>query len=122
MRFQLIINDLDITSYIKEGGVDISYVTRNERNVVTMDGVRHYAAREKLKLSISLLDRLYDSAYNDVATELQSGPVSISYTEFDSGATITGSFYVFDRKHKPFKSFAGHTLINDSGFTLEEVG
>lgn len=122
MRFQLTVNGLDISSYIKEGGVDISYVTRNERNVVTMDGVRHYAAREKLRMSVSLLDNMFDSDYNDVAEVLKTSPAAISYTDFDSEATISGNFYVFDRKHRPFRSFAGITLINDGGFVLEEVG
>lgn len=120
MRFQLIINNLDITPYIKEGGVDVSYVSRNERNLVTMDGVRHYVSREKLRLSISLLDRLYDSAYHDVANVLVNNPVDVSYFDFDSGQTVTGYFYVFDKKHKPLKTFANISLINDGGFTLEQ--
>lgn len=120
MRFQLIVNSFDVTSYIKEGGIDISYVDRVTRSVETMDGKKHYASIQKLKISVSLLDRLYDTSYQLLASTLTTNPASVSYTNFDTGSVYTGTFYIFDKSHKPFKSFAGVTLINDGSFTLEE--
>lgn len=120
MRFKLTVNGLDITSYVKEDGIDISYEQRNARTLETMDGVKHYVAHEKLKLSVSLLDHLWDDEYYTLANALKTSPASITYNDFDSGEEITGYFYVLDKGHKPFRSFAGTTLINDGKFTLEE--
>lgn len=119
MRISLLTNGHQICDYIAQDGVDISTITRNEKSITTLDGTLYMRNVEKIQLNITCLD-MSDSQWKTLCSYLTPSPITLSYTNLDNGTTITGQFYVKDKKRKAKKTIGSLTYMTGLSFTLEE--
>lgn len=119
MRYSLIINGYEFGRYIPEGGVSITHVSRNEKSVVTMDGVRHTKKIEKRNFNVSLFD-MPDNIFLYLCTFFYPNPALVQFTDFEQGIAIESLFYIDDPKHGVKRSIGDSSRIAGISFTLEE--
>lgn len=119
MRISLITNGHQICDYIAADGVDISTVTRVEKSITTLDGTLYTKGVEKTQINITCLD-MSDSQWQTLCSWLKPSPITLNYTNLDNGTTITGQFYVKDKKRKAKKTIGSLTYMTGLSFTLEE--
>lgn len=117
MLYKHIINGVDFTPYIRENGVQQSDVIRNERRVVTLDGVLHRDSVAKRRITVQLME-LRDDTLQRLFSVL-SGLVRAEYTDFAGGDT-TKSFYVTAKSIGVRTVKGGNTYWRNASFTMEE--
>ena len=117
MLYKHIINGVDFTPYIKENGVQQSDAIRNERRVVTLDGVLFMDSVAKRRITVQLLELRDDTLKNLFST--LSGLVSVEYTDCAMGDT-TKNFYVTARSVGVRTVKGGNTYWRNASFTMEE--
>ena len=119
MRISLLTNGHQICDYIAADGVDVSTVVRVEKSITTLDGTLYSKGVDKWQLNITCLD-MSDSQWQTLCSWLKPSPIQIMYTNLDTGATVTGYFYVKDKKRKAKKTIGQMTYLTGLSFTLEE--
>ena len=120
MRASLVINGTEFGHYIPEDGLSFSTDRRNERTVVTLDGTKWMTYKEKINISATLLD-MPDDIYKTLMTAIKmANPASISVSNFDTGETATGYYYITDHPYTVNQSIGTLTYLNSLSLTLEE--
>lgn len=119
MRYSLIINGYEFGGYIPEDGIKVSKTPRNEKTVITLDGVKHTKSREKTQLSVELLD-MPDSTFTFLKTYLSKNPADVSLTDFYEGQIITSQFYVSNVTYGVKKAYGTISRLSSPSFDLEE--
>ena len=119
MRISLVTNNHEICDYVAADGVSVSTETRNEKTVTTLDGTLYKSSVEKLKLSITCLD-MSDSQWHTLSSWLKPSPITIAYTNLETGQTVSGLFYVTDRQYQAKKTVGTITYLTGISFTLTE--
>ena len=93
MRYSLIINGYEFGGYIPEDGIKVSKTLRNEKTVITLDGVKTY---------------------------LSKNPADVSLTDFYEGQTVTSQFYVSNITYGVKKAYGTISRLSSPSFDLEE--
>lgn len=119
MRISLLTNGHQICDYIAEDGVDVSTVTRVEKSITTLDGTLHTKGVDKFQINLTCLD-MSDSQWQTLCSYLSPSPIQISYTNLDTGESLTSTFYVKDKIRKAKKTIGQLTYLTGLSFTLEE--
>lgn len=119
MKVSLTINGLNFGPYIAESGIQTSSILRNEKSIVTMDGVLHKTGIKKNKIQVSLLD-MPDDEFHTLGTYLATNPATVSYTDLDSAETSSGQYYISDFSYTAKKAVGTLTVVTGGSFTLEE--
>lgn len=119
MRYSLIINGYEFGGYIPEDGVDVGKTQRNERSVITLDGVKHVKAREKTQMSVKLFD-MPDSTFTFLKSYLSASPADVIFTDFNEGQTVSSKFYVSNIKYGVKKAYGTISRLSSPSFELEE--
>ena len=120
MQAKLTINGVDFTPFIVEGGIVQTDVERQLVQVVTLDGRLWRRARRVRGIRVSLRT-LRDSYYMQAMSALQADRVNVNYTDKDTGANVSGSFYVMERTAAVKRVAGGNTYWHNASFYLEEV-
>ena len=118
MRAKLIVNDLDLSSVIREGGLQQSEEVRLSRSVTTLDGTLHQVETVKRNISVSLVG-LRDDGYRKVMNALKTRPATVTYVD-DSLGERTALFYVESPGATAKTVWGGHTWYSDISFSLKE--
>lgn len=117
MLYKQIINGVDFAPYIRENGVQQSDVLRNERRVITLDGVLHMSSVAKRKIAVQMVE-MRDEVLCNLFSVL-SGLVTVEYTDFENGDVIK-NFYVTSRSVGVRTVKGGNTYWRNASFVLEE--
>lgn len=120
MNVSVIINSHEIREYIAEGGLSIGTENRIERSVVTMDGTKYKLTVPKRKIDVTIIDNLLASNLTTLKGYLATNPAIVSYSNYETGATGSGTFYVNDFKYNIKKGYGSDALITGASFSLEE--
>ena len=120
MRASLVINGTEFGDYIEEDGLDFSIDKRNERTIITLDGTKWMTYKEKINVSAKLLD-MPDDVYKTLMTTIKiANPANVSISNFDTGETATGYYYITDHPYTVNQSIGTLTYLNSLSLTLEE--
>lgn len=120
MQVSLVINGHEVRGYIAEDGVNVSEVERLKKTITTLDGRIHQSRIVKHKISVTLLD-MSDSQWETLVGYFDTNPVVVNYSNFETGLTLTGPFYVTGLgKYKIKKGIGTMAYLNSLGFDLEE--
>lgn len=120
MQAKLIINGVDFTPFIVEGGIVQTDVERHTVQVVTLDGTLWSKAKHARGIRVSLRT-LRDSFYHRASAVLRDGQVSVTYTDRDTGQDMTAEFYVRERTAGIREVRGGNTYWHNAEFYLEAV-
>lgn len=120
MQAKLIINGVDFTPFIVEGGIVQTDVERQLVQVVTLDG--HLWRRSKRFRGIQVsLRTLRDEYYKKAAAALNTDQASVTYTDRDTGENVTRTFYIMERRAGIKEVRGGNTYWHNAGFYLEAI-
>ena len=86
------LNGMDVSHWLREGGVTYGEVYRQSRSIVTLDGALEQRQVVKRSLTLEFVT-LRDERTAQLQEALQLRPVTLEYTEAD-GDTATKLFYV----------------------------
>lgn len=118
MEYKLIINGVDYTPYVREGGIQQGEIRRQQRRVVTLDGSLHITEVVKRTQTVRLMElrtqtlrSLFDNLGNTVTVE---------YTDKALG-DISRRFAVTGRNAGVRKVEGGNTYWSGASFTMEEI-
>lgn len=121
MRVSLIINGHETGDYITEGGISFGKEERVTKELVTQNGTKYQKKITKRTMSISLLDDMYDSAFQTLCSWFATNPATVSYSNLETGTTLTGTFYISEPSYTAKKAVANSiTLITGGSFDLTE--
>ena len=118
MRAKLIINCVDFTPWVLEEGLEQYEILRQERSVVTLDGVDYRSSSVKRGMSVSLT-RMKDDTWRRLLSALEVRPVQAQYAD-DRLGVCTKLFYVSGPSAAAKTVRGGHTYFSGGSFELEE--
>lgn len=120
MRASLIINAKQIGPYIAEDGLSITRTKRAEKSLTTKDGTLWKKDKEKLSVSVTLLD-MSDEQYREISAFFSPNPATVSITDFVTGETFTNrTFYINEMPVQAKKSIGMLTYLTGLSLSLEE--
>lgn len=119
MRAKLIINGEDFTPWVKEGGLTQGEITRQQRRVVTLDGIEYRTEIAKREISVSLT-QMRDGTWKRLLAALAKRPATVTYLDDRFGET-TRRFYVSSPSAETKRVIGGVTCYSGGSFTLEEM-
>lgn len=118
MRAKLIINGVDFTPWVLEEGLEQYEILRQERSVVTLDGVDYRSSAVKRGMSVSLT-RMKDDTWHRLLGALRTRPVRVEYVD-DLHGEMQKLFYV-SGPTATTRAVRGNTTYYGGGsFSLEE--
>ena len=120
MQAKLIINGVDFTPFIVEGGIVQTDVERQVVEVVTLAGTLRRQSKRARGIRVSLRT-LRDEYYKTAAAALNANQVSVTYTDRDTGTDKTGVFYIRERTAAVKRVTGGNTYWQNAGFYLEAM-
>ena len=120
MQAKLIINGVDFTPFIVEGGIVQTDVERQPVEVVTLDGTLWRRSKRVRGIRVSLRT-LRDEYYKIAAAALNAEQVSVTYTDRDTGTDKSSVFYVMERTAAVKRVTGGNTYWHNAGFYLEAM-
>ena len=118
MQVKLVINGVDHTPWLAEGGLVRSPLLRQSRSVVTLDGTEWRTEIRKHQLEASYVE-LRDSTLATLANSLQPNPATVLFTD-DNGMDITRTMYVSGPSVTAKTVRGGNTYYSGVSITLEE--
>lgn len=118
MEAILIVNGVDFSPWLLEGGLQQTEVLRLSRGVVTLDGVSHRQEVVKRGIAASLVE-LRDGTWYRLLAALRTRPATVRYIDDALGDT-TRLFYVTGPSAAARTVRGGHTYFRGASFTLEE--
>lgn len=119
MKVSLSINGHDISEYIIESGISVKTVRKNEKSVITLDGVEHKTWDQKRQIDVELLS-MPDNEFQTISGYLATNPATVVYGNLETGTTITGSYYINDFSYTAKKAVGAITVVSGGSFSLEE--
>lgn len=118
MRAKLIINGVDFTPWVLEEGLEQYEILRQERSVVTLDGVDYRSSSVKRGMSVSLT-RMKDDTWRRLLGALRTRPARVEYVD-DLHGEMQKLFYV-SGPTATTRAVRGNTTYYGGGsFSLEE--
>jgi len=120
MDISLTINSNEIREYIKEDGISVSTEDRVTKTVTTLDGTEYSHSIKKYRLDISLLDNLIASKFTIFKTYMATNPATVTFSNYETGLTLSGTFYIKDLKYQLKKSYGGDAILSGVSFSLVE--
>lgn len=118
MLYRQTINGVDFAPWIKEGGVQQTDLIRNQRSVVTMDGVLHTGGVVKRQITTQLLE-LRDVTAKTLLAAL-TNPATVTYTD-EARGDVTGTFWITARTGTAYQVAGGITWWSNVSYTMEEL-
>lgn len=118
MEAKLIINNVDFSPWIIEGGLQHSKTYRQARDVVTLDGTLYRAQVVKRTIGVSLVE-MRGTTLATLKAALVN-PATVQFTDPDTGNLLTAVFYVSDPSEEAKTVTGGNTYYSGASFTLEE--
>lgn len=116
MQFKLIINGVDFSPYIAEGGISSKVIVRQSRDIVTMDGTLHRAQVKKPGWSVQLIT-LRDVTLQRLTAALSS-PAAVEITDC-TGDMTARDYYVSGPQYTAKTVRGGNTYYTGVSFELE---
>lgn len=116
---KLIINGVDFTPWVREGGLVQREITRQVRSVVTLGGMEYRSEIVKRSLEVSLV-RMRDGTWNRLLKALEKRPAVVAYTDDRLGET-TRRFYVSGPSATTERALGNALCFSGGTFTLEEM-
>ena len=116
MQAILKINGIDFSHWIKEDGLQYGESYRQEREVVTLDGIMHRNRIKKMTISVELVELRDKTLQMLKGALLDLSEVEATNTE---GVSITGSFYITDFSTSAKTVRGGNTYYSGTSFELE---
>lgn len=117
MKAKLIINGVDISGYLAEGGIAQSPIYRQENSIVTMDGIEHRSNIQKVQLDVEFARMRAESAYSIAGIITQ--PSNVTYLDLD-GSEKTKAMWVEGPEMTQEKYESGITWVEGGSMTLVE--
>ena len=118
MRAMLIINGMDLSPYLRAGGLQQTEIIRQGRSVVALDGTAYRTETVKRGLSVGLID-MKDTQWCRMLEALCSRPAQVRYMD-DRMGDVTKAFYVIGPTAAAQTVRGGHTYFTGGSFELEE--
>lgn len=118
MQVQLIINSVDFSRWIKEGGLQFGETYRQSRDVTTLDGTLYRTQIIKTTISVELVE-LRGNTLAQLKTGLTVNPATVQATTTD-GQTVTGLYYISNLSTSAKTVRGGNTYYSGTSFELEE--
>lgn len=118
MEAKLIINNVDFSPWIVEGGLQYAKTYRQARDVVTLDGTLYRAQVIKRSIGVSLVE-LRGTTLATLKAALTS-PATVQFTDPDTETLLTAVFYVSDPSEEAKTVVGGNTYYSGVSFNLEE--
>lgn len=119
MEYKLKINGVDITPFVREGGIQQSEVKRQSRRVVTLDGNLHLAEVTKRTQTVHLR-QLRTEELKIIFDLISVAVAQVTFTDKALGE-ITRQFAITWRNAGVRKVEGGNTYWSGATFTMEEV-
>lgn len=119
MRAKLVINGVDFSPWVKEGGLFQREIARQSRSVVTLNGTEYRSEIIKRGIDVTLT-KMRDDTWRRLLGALKKRPATITYIDDRLGET-TRRFYVSAPSAAAEKVFGTVTSLNGAAFTLEEM-
>ena len=120
MQYKTIVNGVDLTPFLREGGVEQETVVRQKVQIVTLGGTLIERGIEKRRLVLDFM-QLRDAHKDAVTAALKAAnPAAVEYTDKDAG-DVTRRFYITEDKAGVRKVSGGNTYWHNMSVTLEEV-
>lgn len=112
------LNGLDVSLWLREGGVTYGEVHRQQRSIVLLDGTLVQKEVVKRTLGLSFMT-LRDEKAARLEAALTSRPVTVEYTE-TNGSTASKLFYVMGFNTGVKTVRGGNTYWTGTSLVLEE--
>lgn len=119
MRAKLVINGVDFSPWVKEGGLIQREIARQSRSVVTLNGTEYRSEIIKRSIEVSLT-KMRDDTWRRLLDALQRRPATVTYIDDRLGET-TRRFYVSGPSAAADKVLGNVTSMSGGAFTLEEM-
>ena len=117
-RQKLILNNLNVSSVLKAEGLAQGEVYRQEREVVTLDGVCHYVSIPKRSLSIEFVP-ITDESWWKICQAIKKRPVMVQYYDEDTGEAA--KYFIVRSKSSVARKVTGNLTTVGPSLELEEV-
>ena len=117
MIAKLILNGTDISRYLAQSGISQSPVYRQERSVVTLDGMEYRTSIPKVRLDVEFTRLRASQLYNIIG--LVSQPSTVTYLDQD-GQEKTKTFWVEGPETTQEVVISGITYVEGGSMTLVE--
>lgn len=118
MEAKLKVNGVDFSRWIKVEGLQFERVSRQSRDVTTMDGTLYRTEITKQAISVELVE-MRDNTLALLKTGLLTSPATVEATD-DNGQTVTGTYYVSGPSYTAKTVRGGNTYFSGVSFELEE--
>ena len=118
MEAKLKVNGVDFSRRIKAEGLQFERVSRQSRDVTTMDGTLYRTEITKQAISVELVE-MRDNTLALLKTGLLTSPATVEATD-DSGQTVTGNYYVSGPSSTTKTVRGGNTYVSGVSCELEE--
>lgn len=118
MLFNMTINGVDFTPYLRENGVNQYDISRIQKTVITMDGTLYRSDVKKRGIRVQLRE-VRDTILTDLFAALTS-PATVGYTDLELG-DVEKTFYVSGKSVNARTVKGGNTYWSGATFTLEEM-
>lgn len=119
MKASLTINSFELGDYIVEDGIKITNEVRSSKSIITADGQKWYQAITKKTIEVTLSD-LFDDVYTSLCAHFSPNPAAVTFSDFETGQTYSGTFYVSELSQGVKKSISTITYLDDLSLRLEE--
>lgn len=120
MEISLKLNSHEIREFIKEDGVHVSTDKRVSKTVTALDGTDFRRYKAKYRIEVEVLDDLISDNLSILKSYMTPNPAAVSFSNYETGETFSGTFYVSDLTHNIKKSYGGRALLKGISFLLEE--
>lgn len=117
-RQKVILNNLNVSGILKAEGLTQDEVYRQEREVVTLDGVSHYVSIPKRTLSLEFVP-ITDESWWKICQAIKKRPVMVQYYDEDTGEAA--KYFIVRGKSSTARKVIGNTTTVGPSLTLEEV-
>lgn len=118
MQVKLIVNGVDFSPWLKQGGLQQTEIVRQGRSITTLDGTLYKSEVTKRGMSAQLVE-MRDETWYRLKQALQVRPAEVEYIDDDLGER-TARFWVGSPTATAKTVRGGITWFNGGGFTLEE--
>lgn len=118
MEAKLKVNGVDFSRWIKAEGLQFERVSRQSRDVTTMDGTLYRSEISKQAISVELVE-LRDNTLALLKTGMLTSPATVEATD-ENGQTVTGTYYISGPSYTAKTVRGGNTYFSGVSFELEE--
>lgn len=118
MEANVIINNVDFSPWIAEGGITYKEIYRQGRDIVALDGTLYRSQIKKRGMDISLVE-LRDNTLAILKQALVTSPATVTF-RWSTGESLTRTMYISDQSEEAKTVRGGNTYYSGISFSLEE--